>query len=100
MLQRFSVRSYDPRNVRFGLAGISAETGHERKQDALPEDRGLEKRLLDLMNEVCKGASVGYRGGRKSVHNLYEGLYHIKRVLRGVWRDHGVAAVDLCFRVR
>jgi hypothetical protein len=67
MLQRFSVRSYDPRNVRFGLAGISAATGHERKQDTLPEDRGLDKRLLDLMDEVCKGASVGYRGGRKSV---------------------------------
>ncbi len=52
------------------------------------------------MNEVCKRASVGYRGGRKSVYNLYEGLRHIKRGLRGVWRDHGVAAVDLCFRVR
>jgi hypothetical protein len=49
----------------FGLAGISAATGHGRKQDALPEDRGLEKRLPDLMNEVCKGVSVGFRGGRK-----------------------------------
>lgn len=65
MLQRFSVRSYDPRSVRFGLAGISALTGHERKQDALPEDRELEKRLLGLMHKVCKGASVGYRVGRK-----------------------------------
>ncbi|MFH0730378.1 MAG: cation-transporting P-type ATPase [Pseudomonadota bacterium] len=36
---------------------------------------------------------------RKSLHHLSEGLRHVERGLRGVWRNHGVAAVGLCFRM-
>jgi YihY family inner membrane protein len=39
-------------------------------------------------------------GGRESVCDLPGRLRHLERGLRGVWRDAGVAAVDLSFRVR
>ena len=44
-------------------------------------------------------ATVALAGGRKSIRDLPHELRHLQRGLRSVWRDHGVAAVDLPFRV-
>ena len=45
-------------------------------------------------------ATVLLRAGESLFVIYLKGLRHVERGLRRVWRDHGVAAVDLSFRVR